>query len=656
VSDPATKRGSRLVRPNPAPGEKWRSFSRALRYLRPYRRLAVGSTALLLFSSALGLLTPWPLKILIDNVLQQHPLPGALTALLGGLAANRSLLLVVAVSTGLVLTIITNLATVLHKHVDTTIQESVQLDFRSELFQHAQKLSLAFHDRRRSGRLILAITNQGGALTSVMMSIPPLVQGVITLVGMFCVIFAINSTLALLSLIVVPGIYYSITYYMRNIQPRLRRVKKMEAESLSIVHEAISMLRVIVAFGRESYEFERFRRQGNAALGERVSVTVRQTGFSLVVNSMTAAGTALVLGFGAHAVLEGQLTVGQLLVVMSYLGMVYKPLEQISGTLTSLQEKFVGLELSFRLLDEIPEIQDRPGARSISGSTGHLVFEDVSFSYQNRRQTLQHISLEAKGGQLIALVGPTGAGKTTLLSLVPRFYDPVEGRILLDGIDIRELTLESLRAQISLVLQEPLLFAGSLAENIRYGRLDATQEEIEEAARRANAHDFVMALPEQYETVIGERGSQLSGGERQRISIARAFLKNAPILLLDEPTSSIDSKTEAVILDALTRLMAGRTTFMAAHRLSTIQRADLILVLNRGKAIQQGTHQELMETPGLYRRLQRMQRGSRGQGKRAGARRLQAVDSAAVDAADAIEAVEGVEGVEERAAPSTRHS
>jgi ABC-type multidrug transport system fused ATPase/permease subunit len=636
-----------------------RSFSRALHYLRPFRGLAVGSTALLLLGSALGLLAPWPLKILIDNVLQQHPLPGVLAGPLGELATNRFLLLVVAVSSGLVLTVITNLVTILHKHVDTTIQESVQLDFRSELFQHAQKLSLAFHDRRRTGRLILAITNQGGALTAVMMSVPPLVQGVITLIGVFCVIFAINSTLALLSLIVVPGIYYSISYYMRNIQPRLRRVKKMEAESLWIVHEAISMLRVIVAFGRESYEFDRFRRQGNAALGERVSVTVRQTGFSLVVNTMTAAGTALVLGFGAHSVLEGRLTVGQLLVVMSYLGMVYKPLEQISGTLTSLQEKFVGLELSFRLLDEIPEIRDRPGARSISGSTGHVVFEDVSFNYQSRRQTLQHVSFEAKGGQLIALVGPTGSGKTTLLSLLPRFYDPVEGRILLDGIDIRDLTLESLRAQISLVLQEPLLFAGTLAENIRYGRLDATQEEIEEAARRANAHDFVMALPEQYETLVGERGSQLSGGERQRISIARAFLKNSPILLLDEPTSSIDSKTEAVILDALTRLMAGRTTFMAAHRLSTIQRADLILVLNRGKAIQQGTHQELMETPGLYRRLQRMQRGIRGRGKRAAARRLQAVESAAVDAADAIEAVdasEAVDGVGERAAPSTRHS
>jgi ABC-type multidrug transport system fused ATPase/permease subunit len=298
-------------------------------------------------------------------------------------------------------------------------------------------------------------------------------------------------------------------------------------------------------------------------------------------------------------------------VVMSYLAMVYKPLEQISKTMSSLQEKFAALEISFKVLDEVPEVRDQPGAREIKGTDGHVVFEDVSFHYQSRRETLQHVSFEAMGGQLVALVGPTGAGKTTLLSLLPRFYDPVEGRVLLDGVDIRDLTLRSLRAQISLVLQEPLLFAGTIADNIRYGRLDATQEEIEEATRQANAHEFVTALPDGYETVIGERGSQLSGGERQRISIARAFLKNAPILLLDEPTSSIDSKTETVILDALDRLMAGRTTFMAAHRLSTIRHADLILVLSRGTLVQHGTHHELVEQKGLYRQLHRMQSDAR---------------------------------------------
>jgi ABC-type multidrug transport system fused ATPase/permease subunit len=313
------------------------------------------------------------------------------------------------------------------------------------------------------------------------------------------------------------------------------------------------------------------------------------------------------LGFGAYHVIQARLTVGQLLVVLAYIAAIYKPLEAISSTVGSLQSVLMALRIAFNLLDIPPEIRDEPGATDVGRVRGHVAFENVHFNYETRTDTLQDISFEAKAGQVVAIVGPTGAGKTTLMSLIPRFYERKRGRIVIDGRDIRKFTLRSLRRQISVVLQEPLLFSGTIAENIRYGRLDATMGEVMEAARSANAHDFITRLPQQYDTGLGERGVQLSGGERQRIAVARAFLKDAPILILDEPTSSIDSKTEAVILDALDRLMVGRTTFMIAHRLSTIRRADVILAIDRGRLVERGTHQELLHRGGLYKQLYEMQ-------------------------------------------------
>jgi ATP-binding cassette subfamily B protein len=580
---------------------------RALRYLRPYWKLAAVSVLLIVVGSLIGLLAPWPLKILIDSVLENHPLPPFLVSLLGSPAENRFGLLVIVVIAGLAITILANGASVLDNYINTKLDLSMVLDFRSDLFQHAQRLSLAFHDQRRSGMLIYAINFQADAVARLVMAIPPLAQSILTLVGMFWISLSMDKSLALLSLTVIPFLYYSVNYYVKHIQERLLQVRGMEGESLSIIHESMSMLRVIVAFGRESYEHRRFRDQGERAIDARVKLTVRQTLFSLAVNTTTAAGTALVLGFGAYHVIERRLTVGQLLVIMAYIASVYKPLETISTTVGSLQEQLVSLRIAFGLLDNEPEIKDNPNAVEVVRAKGHVVFESVQFNYKNRTETLKNISFDASAGQVIAVVGPTGAGKSTLVSLIPRFYDPAEGRILLDGVDIREVTLRSLREQVSIVLQEPLLFSGSITDNIRYGRLEATMEEIIEAAKAANAHDFVMALPEQYETELGERGAQLSGGERQRISVARAFLKDAPILILDEPTSSIDSKTESVILDALDRLMVGRTTFMVAHRLSTIRNADLILVMSQGEIVEQGSHEELMRRDGLYKQLHDMQ-------------------------------------------------
>jgi ABC-type multidrug transport system fused ATPase/permease subunit len=332
--------------------------------------------------------------------------------------------------------------------------------------------------------------------------------------------------------------------------------------------------------------------------------------FSLVVNMITAIGSSLVLGLGAYHVIQGKLTVGQMLVVIAYIAAVYKPLETISYTIGSLQDRFVSLQATFNLLDTEPDIKDGPNARAVQRASGRVTYDNVQFSYSGRTDTLRDMSFEVRPGQVIGIVGPTGAGKSTLVSLLPRFYDPKQGRILLDGADIRELTLKSLREQISIVLQESLLFSGSVAENIRYGRLNASMPEIIEAAKSANAHEFIMRLPQKYDTVLGERGAAISGGERQRISVARAFLKNAPILILDEPTSSVDSKTESVILDALDRLMVGRTTMVIAHRLSTLRHADQILVLNHGQLVEQGNEEELLRLGGLYHQLHCAQSGT----------------------------------------------
>ena len=585
--------------------------TRVLRYMRPHLNLGISSVVVTILGALAGLLGPWPLKIVVDNVLDQKPLSHWSRQLLGNAANNRVELLVAAVAFGLLVALLSNGLTVINNYVNTKIEQFITLDFRSHLFLHAQKMSLAFHDRRRSGMLIYLINSQGDAPAGLILTIPMLAESALTLIGMFWISFRMDWQLSLVSLAVVPFLYYSVGFYATHIQARLQRVMGLEMESLAVIHESLSMMRVIVAFGREEHEHRRFRQQTSKAVAERVRVTVRQTLFSLVVNMITAIGSSLVLGLGAYHVIQGRLTIGGMLVVISYIAAVYKPLETISYTLGSLQNRFVNLQITFELLDTEPDIRDAPHARILPAASGHVVYENVDFSYSGRTDTLKGISFEAKPGQVIGIVGPTGAGKSTLVSLLPRFYDPKAGRVCVDGTNTHELTLKSLRSQISIVLQEPLLFSGTIAENIRYGRLEAYDSDIVAAAKAANAHEFIMRLPQQYETMLGERGAAVSGGERQRISVARAFLKNAPILILDEPTSSVDSKTEAVILEALDRLMVGRTTFMIAHRLSTLHDADRILVLNHGQLIEQGTQEELLGLGGLYRQLYDAQVGVR---------------------------------------------
>jgi ATP-binding cassette subfamily B protein/subfamily B ATP-binding cassette protein MsbA len=603
----ARTRTSKVLNTTSQDATTWQLFRCSLHYLRPHWKMALVSVALLVASSGAALLAPWPLLILIDNVLGDRPLPPFLARLAGPLADSQNGLLLATVLGGLLVAVITGLLSVLQSYVNVFIDQRISLDFRADALRHTMRLSLAHHDQERSGMMIYLINNQASAAADLLMSVPALMQSVITITGIFWITFLFDRQLAVLSLVVVPFLYFSVGYYAKNIQARVQEVKMMEGHSLSIVHEAVSMLKVIVTFGREKYEFDRFYRQSEDALKARVQLTLRQTLFSLAVTTITAAGTALVLGFGALAVLQGRLTAGQLLVLLSYLAAVYSPLESISTTVGGLQDQIVSLRMAFGLLDVVPDIKDAPDAVDCERAKGHVSYKNVQFHYRTRFDTLKNVSFEAQPGQVIALVGPTGAGKTTLMSLLPRLYDPQGGTILLDGVDIRSLKLASLRRQISFVAQEPMLFSGTIFDNIRYGKLEASMEEVEAAARAANAHDFIERLPQGYETTLGERGAQLSGGERQRISIARALLKDAPILILDEPTSAIDSRTESVILEALERLMVGRTTFMVAHRLSTVRHADAILVMHHGELVESGTHDELMERGGLYRQLHDMQ-------------------------------------------------
>ena len=603
----ARRRRLRLRRKRPSPWAFFKDFPRVLPYLRPHRKLAAGSLGIVFASTAMALLSPWPLAILIDTVLGNDPLP-SLLGVLDGL--GRYELLAFAVITGLVVTGLEHGLAVVDDYINTKLDQSMVLELRSDMFRHAHRLSLAWHDQKKTGMLMYQINDQASAVGSITVSLPPLLQSVLTLVGMFVVVYLIEPSLALVALSVVPFIYYSAGYYARRIQPRIMHVRNLEGTSLAIVHEAMSMMRVIIAFGRESYEYRRFRKQSKEAVDARVDLTVRQTLFSLVVTMTTAIGSALVLAYGAYHVLKDRMTAGELLVVMGYIAALYKPLEQISHTVSSLQQQFISLRNALDLLDTEPDIVERADAIAFDRAAGAVAYENVSFGYSGRPGTLKDVSFEAPAGARVAVVGPTGAGKSTLLHLLPRFYDPKHGRVLIDGHDVRDLRLDALRAQISIVQQEPLLFAGSIRANIAYGRLDASEQEILDAARAANAHDFISALPKGYDTDLGERGAKLSGGERQRISVARAFLKDAPILILDEPTSAIDSRTEAVILEALARLMEGRTTFMVAHRLSTIRDSDLILVVNHGAIVEQGTHDELLDAGGLYAELHDAQHGA----------------------------------------------
>lgn len=591
--------------------ELWKALPRAKPYLRPYRRTLVLLTGATVLAAVFGLGEPWPLAVILNQVLNQEN-PGGFIQQVFGDHPDRMVLLLSMLFVRFFVVVAGNGFTVLNHYLGSKTEQNMVLDLRSDLFDHVQRLSLTFHDQRQTGQLMSQINNQAAAVGTIVMVIPPVAESLMTLVGMLAITALIDWQLALLSLVVVPLLFWSFGVYGKRIVPRLQRVQQLEWRSLSIVHEAMAMLRVIVTFGREDHEHRKFREQGQVAVDERVKLTVSQSLYTLGVQTASAAGLSLILGVGAWHVMNGRLSVGELIVILTYMASVYQPLEQLSTTVGMIHEELVQFNASIGLLDLEPEVKEKPGAIELGRVRGWIEAEGVSFAYSRRKRTLEDVSFRVAPGERVAVVGHTGAGKSTLMSLLIRFYDPKQGRISFDGIDLRDATLSSLRDQISVVLQEPLLFSGTIGENIRYGSLEASDEEIEAAARAANCHDFITRLPDGYETVLGERGAQISGGERQRICVARAFLRDAPILILDEPTSSIDSKTEDVILDSLEELMEGRTSFMIAHRLSTVRHADQILVMQDGRVVERGAHEDLVDRGGVYTGLHDAQTKERG--------------------------------------------
>ena len=580
-------------------------FSWTLSFLRPYRGRVVLLSVLMLAQIALGALEPWPLKIVIDYALDGRPLPepfrGWLLAITGG---SMVTLLVVFVAAGVVLQIVNQAAEAVGVQVQIDTGQRMVYDLRYRLFAHLESLGLHHHITTNTGDAVYRIDVDSYAIENLAMSgVLPLATSIITLLVMFVILLDRDVTIALLSLAVMPFLFLCLRYYATTISSREEHVKELESKLIERLYETFSAMRLVKSFAREPYEAARYAEFGDKTMRARIAITWQQSLFGAVVAWITILGTGMVLVVGGLHVMRGQMTVGDLTIVIAYLGAVYGPLSSIAHTSGQLQGAVAGARRVRSVLALTPETVDAPEARGAENVKGEVEFENVGFAYPNGTQILRGISFTARPGQMVALVGLTGAGKTTLVSLIPRFYDATEGRVLVDGIDVRQYRLRSLREKIAIVPQDPVLFSGTIGENLRYGRLDATNAEVEDAARAAHAHEFVSHLPKGYDTPVAEAGGGLSGGERQRLSVARAILKNAPILILDEPTSSLDAISEEIVFSALRKLRAGRTTVVIAHRLSTVRDADVILVLDGGRIAAAGRHDELLNTSQLYQRM-----------------------------------------------------
>lgn len=566
-------------------------YRRLLRQARRYWPHIGVLFLLSLLSSPLALLAPLPLKLAVDNVLGNRPLPPLLAAWLpGGGARSDTAMLTIVAGLFVAVALLSQLQGLATTWLRAYTAEHLVLDFRARLFRQTQRLSLAYHDSHGTSDSLYRIQYDAPAIQYIAIDgVIPFISAGATLLGMIYVTARLDWQLALVALAVSPALYASTRFYRRRARGRSRDVKKLESSTLSVVQEALATLRVVKAFGQEDREQQRFLRHSREGMWARIRLNVLDGGYSLVVSVLTALGTAAVLFLGIRHVRSGVLSLGNLLLVMSYLAQLYSPLKTMSKYVSSLQSSFASAERAFALLDEAPEVVERPHARPLQRARGAVAFQNVTFAYaEAERPILRDLSFTVRPGTRVGLAGATGVGKTTLVNLLTRFYDPTSGQILLDGVDLRDYRLADLRDQFAIVLQEPVLFSTSIAENIAYARPEASDEEIVAAARAAHAHDFITRLPEGYATRVGERGMRLSGGERQRISLARAFLKDAPILLLDEPTSSVDTRTEATIMAALDRLMRGRTTFLITHRPSLLELCEVRLFLEDGRLVADG--------------------------------------------------------------------
>ena len=563
--------------------------------MRPYRGLAAWALVQVFLITGFELLKPWPLQVVIDNVLGGKPFP------LPALRSSPADLLLLSCLGIIGVHLGAGALTLLHNYTTIRVGQQMVNDLRGALYAHLQRLSLAFHSRQRVGDLLYRITADSFAVqTMIMNGVLPILSAAVLLGGMLLVLFPLDPVLTLLSLTVVPVLFALISGFNRKIVDVATEVRNTESRVYSVVQWAMSSIKLIQAFTKEEDEHRRFMGASRESLRATLRLYNWQTLYSGAVNVVIAGGTALVLYAGARAVISARLSVGELIVFVSYLAQLYAPINQMTQSWGLIAGARAGARRVFEVLDTEPDLKGGNRSFPIEGARGDVAWRNVSFRYWLETPVLIDIELTVAAGSKIAVVGPTGAGKSTLLGLLPRFFDPSTGTVEIDGVDLREYRLKSLRDQISMVLQPPLIFPLSVRDNIAYGRPWAADKEIEQAARLARIHDRVVLLPEGYDTIVGESGVLLSEGEKQRITIARALLRDAPILILDEPTSALDVATEGLVMAGIERLMAGRTTFIIAHRLSTVQRCDRIVVLREGKIVETGTFTELLRLPGVF--------------------------------------------------------
>jgi subfamily B ATP-binding cassette protein MsbA len=574
--------------------------------LRPHTKALVLGIVAAVGSALANLLEPWPLKVVLDNVLRSKATNnGWLNHLIFSVAdSDRLAILRIAALAVMAIALIGAFCSYAEKLLTTSVGQWVMHDLRQTLYFHIQRMSLAAYDKNRTGDLIGRVTSDIDAIQSfIASSLLDALIDMVTLLGMVCVMFYVNWRFTLIALSIVPPLGVIVFKYTRNIKKASREVRKKEGEIVSVIQEVLSSIRLVKAFGREEYEQRRLEEESL----ENVEIALRARGLKArltpIVSVIVAVGTGLVLWFGARMALAGTLSPGSLIVFIMYLGKMYKPMQDLSKMTDAYTKAAVGYERIREILDTQGEIRDLPGARPVSRLKGAIEFDRVTFGYDPGVPVLRNVTFKIDPGQQAAFIGPTGAGKTTIISLVPRFYDPISGVVKIDGVDARRFTQSSLRDQVSFVLQETVLFQGTIWQNIAYGKPDASRAEIYRAAELANAHEFIEKMPNQYDSLVGERGVTLSGGQRQRIAIARAVIRNTPILILDEPSSGLDAESEKLVFDALDRLMKGKTAIVIAHRLSTIRSADVIFALQNGTIVESGTHDELMAAAGLYAEL-----------------------------------------------------
>lgn len=581
-------------------------YRRVLKYYRGF----FGATLLgLIFSLAsigLNLLKPWPLKIIVDWVIPRFSLgahvkwPDSAPWWLQDAKAVVALLCVALVTIQMLWAICNYLS----NYIFVKIGLQALLNLRTELYAHLQRLSLKFHDARRSADSSFRVAYDSQSIQTIYnKGFTNIFTSGITLVGTFVIMLRLDWQLTLLSLVIIPFLIGTIYFFANRIRRESTSIQEHESAVLTQAQEGLSAIRMVHAFGREEFEVSQFHQQARGSLQANLRLNATNVKSALVISTLVVIATAGMYYLGTMHVLNGTLSLGSLLVFTAYLLMLYQPLESLTYTAWAMEGATAGARRCFEILDRQDDVVDSPNAVAIEETKGAVSFQSASFGYDSTREILSNINLEIAPNQIVALVGGTGAGKSTLVCLVPRFYDPTAGRVMLDGRDVREITKKSLRQQIAIVLQDTLLFSTTVRENIAYGRSNATEEEIREAARRAQADEFISKLPDGYESQVGERGGHLSVGQRQRIGIARAFLKNAPILLLDEPTSALDPTTESAIMDTIKELMRGRTTIIITHRIATIHGVDQILVLEDGRVVEEGRGPELVARGGVYAKL-----------------------------------------------------